>query len=296
MTAQDHDIAAQRYLALQRRGRTTGRPTDELLHLYASEGLLARLAISPQRDQLVLKGGMLLAAFDTRRPTRDVDLPAQQLDNDVDAVKQTVMAIAVIEIADGLAYDTGSATAQLIRDEDAYSGVRVTLDAGLATGRMKLKVDVSVGDPIWPEPIDVAVDRLLDDDPVRLRGYPLHMVHAEKLVTALSRGTVNTRWRDFADLYMLTRRHDQRASELRSAIEAVAAYRQVALQPLAVPLAGYADIAQSRWDAWRRKQQLDDRLPAHFAEVLGAVMAFADPVLHDPDFQATWRAETISWQ
>lgn len=296
MTADDPDIAAQRYLALQRRGRTTGRPTDELLHLYALEGLLARLAISPRRDRLILKGGMLLAAFDTRRPTRDVDLQARQLDNDVDAVRQTIVAIAAIEIADGLAYDTGSATAQLIRDEDAYSGVRVAFDARLATGRMKLKVDVSVGDPIWPVPADVSVDRLLDDDPIRLRGYPLHMVYAEKLVTALARGTVNTRWRDFADLYMLTRRHDQRASELRAALEAVAAHRQVPLQPLAVPLAGYADLAQSRWDAWRRKQQLDDRLPASFAEVLDAVLAFADPVLHEPDPRATWRAETLSWQ
>ena len=295
-TPADPDIAARRYHALQRRGRATGRPTDELLHLYALEGLLARLAISPHRDRLVLKGGMLLAAFDTRRPTRDVDLQAQQLHNDVDAVRETIVAIAAIEVADGLAYDTDSATAQSIRDENAYSGVRVILDASLATGRMKLKVDVSVGDPIWPEPADVAVDRLLDDAPIHLLGYPLPMVYAEKLVTALSRGTVNTRWRDFADLYLLTRRHDQDAGQLRAALEAVAAHRQVALQPLTDTLAGYAELAQGRWAAWRRKQQLDDRLPAHFGDVLAYVLAFADPVLDDPVLDATWRAETLHWQ
>lgn len=61
------DLAGSRYLALRALARATGRSTAELLQLYALEGFLARLASSPQRERLVLKGGVLLAALDARR-------------------------------------------------------------------------------------------------------------------------------------------------------------------------------------------------------------------------------------
>lgn len=57
-----------------------------------------------------------------------------------------------------------------------------------------------MGDPIWPAAVTVRLPRLLDDEPLVLQSYPLPMVLAEKLVTAIARGTANTRWRDFADL------------------------------------------------------------------------------------------------
>lgn len=74
------------YRALQREARTTRRTTQELLELYALEGVLARLSRSPLRDQFVLKGGVLLAAFGNRRPTKDVDLAALGVSNDVDSI------------------------------------------------------------------------------------------------------------------------------------------------------------------------------------------------------------------
>jgi hypothetical protein len=69
--------AGRAYLDLQNLARRQRRPTDELHQIYALEGFLARLAVSPHADKLVLKGGVLLAAYDTRRPTRDIDLQAR---------------------------------------------------------------------------------------------------------------------------------------------------------------------------------------------------------------------------
>jgi len=62
------------YLDLQNLARRQGRPTGELHQLYALEGFLARLARSRFLDHLILKGGALLAAYEIRRPTRDIDL------------------------------------------------------------------------------------------------------------------------------------------------------------------------------------------------------------------------------
>ena len=84
-------------------------------------------------------------------------------------------------------------SAEVIREEDDYSAVRVHVETRLASARLPFHVDVNVGDPIWPEPITVALPRLRGGEPIELRGYPIHMVHAEKIVTAAQRGTANTR-------------------------------------------------------------------------------------------------------
>jgi hypothetical protein len=248
------------YLDLRKKAREDRRPVDELIQLYVLEGYLARLVASPRADQFVIKGGILLAAFGERRPTRDVDLQAQDLDNDADEVRSAVCNIAGVELDDGIIFDVDAASAEAIRDEDAYVGVRVSMSAQLATARPHFHVDVSVGDPISPPPIELHIPRLLGGEVV-VRSYPLAMVHAEKIVTAISRGTVNTRWRDFADIYLLSRRHPIEGDELVASVRDVAKHRQVELASLVRVLDGYGDIGQQRWAAWRRKQRLDDRLP-----------------------------------
>jgi hypothetical protein len=159
-----------------------------------------------------------------------------------------------------------------------------------------VKVDVNIGDPIWPAPQDVSLPRLLIDESLILRGYPLHMVLAEKLVTAIARGSANTRWRDFADLYLLTRQHRVVGSDLTEATRRVADYRSVELAPLAEVLGGLAELGQSKWIAWRAKQDLTDRLPAAFGEVTNAVIAFGDPVTSGAIAAATWKPERTAWE
>jgi len=287
--------AGQIYLDLQNLARRTQRPTDELHQLYALEGFLARLAGSDYSDRLVLKGGVLLAAYDTRRPTRDVDLLAQRTDNNTEVLLTVVRAIALVQLDDGITFDADSAVAETIRDEDSYSGVRVMLRAELSAAQLYLHVDINVGDPVDPDPVVIVLPRLLGDG-IELLGYPLAMVHAEKIVTALERGIANTRWRDFADIYLLSRQQDLDGDELHRAITAVSGHRLTAMVPLSEALAGYAARAQARWMAWRRKQRLDDRLPADFDDVLRAVCSFADTALSGDSVGRTWSSAQSRWQ
>ncbi len=74
-------VAGRTYRALQKKAREGGRTTDELLQLFALDAFVDPLSTSPAAENLVLKGGVLLAAYDMRRPTRDVDLSARNLDN-----------------------------------------------------------------------------------------------------------------------------------------------------------------------------------------------------------------------
>jgi len=287
-------VEGRAYLDLQNLARRQRRPTDELHQLYALEGFLARLAASPHAERLVLKGGVLLAVYDARRPTRDVDMQARAIVGEREDVLRLVREIAAVPMDDGLVFDTDAATVESIRDEDEYSGMRVTLTATLVSAKLTLHVDINIGDPIWPAPRMVELPRLLGGT-ISLAGYPLPMVYAEKIVTALQRGTSNTRWRDFADLYLLTRRHPVDGAELQRALAEVAAYRQVELSPLADALDGYAMLAQARWAAWRRKQRLDDRLPSSFLDVLDEVVAFADPAFITAVASRRWDPTARMW-
>jgi hypothetical protein len=219
------------YLDLRKAASAAGRPTDELLQLYALEGFLDRLSDSPHADRFVLKGGMLLAAFDARRPTRDVDLAAVDLANDVDDIRALVNEILAIACDDGLEFDPTATTAATIRDDDLYGGVRTTVHGSLSTFVVQFHIDVNLGDPLWPTPEEVDVPRLLGGAPIRMRGYRVELILAEKMVTAIQRGTANTRWRDFVDIAALAHL-DVNDGALVESIRRVAEFRQVPIRPL----------------------------------------------------------------
>lgn len=285
-------IAGQAYLDLRRKARQDRRPVDELIQLYVLEGFLARLAQTPFAERFVLKGGLLLAALGERRPTRDIDLQAST--TDTGTVLAAVRQIADTPLPDGVVFDLETAAASAIRDEDIYPGVRVTMTARLATARAHFHVDVSAGDPITPPARQVRIPRLLGGE-ITARGYPLAMVYSEKIVTAVARGTVNTRWRDFADIYLLTRRHAVDGAELCRSVHEVARHRRVDLRPLVEVLSGYGDIGQQHWAAWRSKQQLGDRLPEQFHDVVTSAVDFADPVIAGTAAGHRWDPGTGTW-
>jgi hypothetical protein len=263
------------------------------MRLYALEGLLARLSISQYSAQFVLKGGVLLAAYGTRRATRDIDLEGRQMANEVDKVLAMIQEIAAIGIDDGLTFAPEGATARQIRQDDAYQGVRVELRCALASARLSMHIDVNIGDPVWPAPKPITVPGLLGRDVV-LIGYPLTMVYAEKIVTMIDRGLTNTRWRDFADVYALSVRHPSDGNEVVGSLERVAEFRGVALLPLGDVLHTWQRTPPSAWRGWRRNQFLED-VPTDFAAVLAGVVAFADPILTREAVGAMWDPVTHSW-
>ncbi|MCI1747917.1 MAG: nucleotidyl transferase AbiEii/AbiGii toxin family protein [Acidipropionibacterium sp.] len=287
--------AGRAYNDLRNLAQRQGRDPAEFFVLYVLEGFLARLAASEHAGDFVLKGGVLMAAFAARRPTRDIDLAAAGMTNDIPAVVDRVRTIVIEHCDDGLTFDPLSVSGEHIRDDADYVGVRVKLTARLATARIAIHVDVNFGDPIWPAPTMAKLPLLLGGT-LELSGYPDHMVLAEKIVTAIDRGDQNTRWRDFVDIAMLATTRTIRYADLRGAIETVAQYRDVHLRQLAPLLQHMPDLAQPRWAAWRRRQRLEAATPERFAELLDACIALADPVLDERAERCTWNAGSSFWE
>ncbi|TFB68212.1 nucleotidyl transferase AbiEii/AbiGii toxin family protein [Cryobacterium glaciale] len=258
--------------------------------------MLTRIAASPYAGDFVLKGGVLLAAFALRRPTKDIDLEATGVSNDV--VDVSIHEIAAIDLDDGIIFDADSIRAETIREGDEYQGIRVRLEGSIGRYHSVVGLDVSFGDPIWPAPQQVEVPRILEAEgvnPVKVLGYPLAMVIAEKTVTMMQRGEANTRWRDFADVIAISRHHIFTSGEVRAAMDAVADHRKIELSPVAAALAGMPVVGQSKWGRWHGDQANADDLPAYFAEVVAEVAHFIDPLIQGIEPERNWEPITGTW-
>ena len=296
MSRPERSTAAGRaYLDLQRLAKTSGRSMQVLLPMFAAERWLARLAVSDQRSRFVLKGGVLLAALGSRRPTQDADLLARGISNDHATVIGHINEIASIDLHDGATFDPGTTIARTIRDNDLYLGVRLSMDCALATARIKLKLDVNFGDPVTPGPATIRLPTLLDGPPVEILGYPIVTVLAEKLCTAVQLGEANTRIRDYVDLYTLTGNYPLDFGRTRDALLATAAHRHVALRPLSTAIGQLTTTRAAGYRAYRTGLATDgDDLPLDLAEIIAAVTTFADPLLQGPP-RHTWNAASRRW-
>lgn len=267
----------QTFAALQRMARHDGRAVQELLTLYVLERFLARLVESSYADSFVLKGGVLLAGYGLRRPTRDVDMQAIDFVLDEEHCSQVVAAIASAGADDGVVFEGIPTRIEQIRDEEEYSGLRVHVRAQLYRSPIALKLDISTGDPITPQAQLVTMPRILGGE-FTVMGHPPETVIAEKAVTILQRGATSTRWRDYMDIRSLSRSRSFTAGMLRKAIEEVAKYRKVELSIPSASLGGHDDLAQQKWAAWRTKTHVENITLPVLTEQLAEVCEFLDPV------------------
>jgi len=286
------------FLDLQNRARRENRATQELLILYVIERWIARLAQSQHSENFVLKGGMLLSYFGQRRPTVDVDTLAIRIASDTASVLRIVQEIAEIpDPSDGVLFDTPSAQGSTIRSGAAYSGVRIKMNARLATALVRFSLDVNFGDPVTPDPLIVEIPSLRDHlDDVSVLGYPLETVLSEKLVTALELKLANSRIRDFADVYGLIKSHPVSATTLAQALRATAHFRGVELSSLQESLSGFAELRGSQYQAYRRQHTpITHELPEDFRTVVITLQEFADPILMGTVTRGSWRPELSEW-
>ncbi len=273
-----------------------------LLTRYALERMLYRLSISDQRDQFLLKGALLFDLwFDVpHRPTHDADFLGFG-SADIPHVEEIFRSISRIEVEDGIVFQPDSVKAAEIRKEANYAGVRVTLMGLLDSARCPVQIDVGFGDAVVPGPEDVCYPIILPGMPEpQIRAYPRYTVVAEKLEALTSLGMLNSRMKDFFDLWVLAKHSDFDGTVLTRAVAATFERRQTAI-PQGLPI-GLSDEfindaqKEKQWQAFLRKNALD---PMPLAVVIADLREFLMPVLssisagvsYDRSWQVTkgWR-------
>lgn len=267
-----------------------------VLSRYATERLLYRLGRSEHADRFVLKGALLLLVWlgEGTRPTRDADLLGFG-ELDAQALRRTFEAICELSVEpDGLTFDTASIRIAPIRREDAYGGQRVTLTAYLGRARLRVQVDVGIGDDVVPAPEWIAYPSLLDLPAPRLRAYRPETAVAEKVHAMVVLGSRNSRMRDFFDLHALSSRVSFDGETLSRALEATFTHRGTAFPnetPIALtPAFAALEGKRAQWTGFLRRSRLDEA--AELAEIIERNAAFIAPVLtalaHSMPFSSTW--------
>lgn len=197
-----------------------------VLQNYMFERFLARLSQSEYRDKFVIKGGMLIASIVGLdiRSTMDLDTTLRGLPLTEEKVLEAVENIIRIDLEDEVTFETVSINT--IRKDDNYGGFCVRINAIFDTMLIPLSIDVSTGDIITPGAILYEFGGIFDENvQIRLWGYNIETVMAEKTETILSRGVLNTRPRDYYDVYVLgtTQKFDRQVFE--DALSATAEHR-----------------------------------------------------------------------
>jgi predicted nucleotidyltransferase component of viral defense system len=282
---------------LKNKADQVGIEFNQALQYYVMERFLFRLSRTSWADRLVVKGAAMLRVWDgaVARPTRDLDFLGR-IDNSPEAVAAIVRECIEVEVDDGLAFSSDVAT-ESITIEDRYPGVRARIEATLSGARIRLQLDVGVSDLVVPEPGWVDYPTLLDMDAPRILAYQPPTAVAEKFETMISKGLLNSRVKDYYDIWMLASSMSFEGKDLKASLAATFGQRGTALpttrpKELGDEYTGRREV-RSQWTAFVEKLDLSGvPVPASLEDAVDIVAAFVMPAAiaasAEGDFLQIW--------
>ena len=275
------NVAASVRQRLLNRAKNDHRPFNELLQYFAMERFLYRLSRSPHAKRFILKGALMLRAWNTpqSRPTMDIDVLGKTLNEDADLIAKVRDIIEVEVPADGLVFKPDSIQAEKITENAEYEGVRVRFKALLDNARITIQIDVGFGDVVFPKPQPCTLPTLLDFPAPELMGYSKESAIAEKFEAMVRHRELNSRMKDFYDIWLLSRQFDFDGKQLGEAIRLTFANRGVSLPEEIVAFTEtFISGKQAIWTAFRQRLR-EESVPTSFAEVVAGVDHFISPLV-----------------
>ena len=250
--------------------KTKGVDYNLILLRFVQERFLYRLSLSVYRENFFLKGGALLFAHErfAARPTRDMDFLGDHISRDKENIKRIILEIcSIVCKEDGVTFECGEDDIWLedITVEKEYNGTRVHMTAHMDTIVQPFSIDVGFGDVIVPHPAQLDYPLLIEGLPaVNVEAYSLETVVAEKFQTMIDRGTINSRMKDFFDVYTLLKTDKVDNKLLKEAVVEVFANRGT--QPDAEHIVfsdefAHDEVRQKMWKSYLKKIKFKEDLP-----------------------------------
>lgn len=168
------------------------------------ESLIRRISISKYKENIIIKGGFLLSSIFgfNQRSTMDMDATLKGMNLNKENVLNIIKDIIAIDINDGVRYEIFSI--KDIRLEKKYPGFKIHLLAYLEDLRTHLMIDITTGDVITLKEIDYEYNAIFDNETINIMSYNIETIIAEKFEAIISRNVINSRMKDYYDLYMFT--------------------------------------------------------------------------------------------
>jgi hypothetical protein len=283
MAGKTKNIAASVHQRLLNKARKSSRPFNEILQYFAIERFIYRLCKSPYADRFVLKGALMFSAWTglMSRPTMDIDLLGN-IDNSIDLIVAIFKEVCETEVEkDGIVFQKDTVTASRITEDADYKGIRVLLRGNLSIIRLSLQIDIGFGDVIIPKPGKVKYPVFFDFPQPELNGYTMESTIAEKFQAMVKLGLLNSRMKDFYDIWLLSRRFDFKDETLIEAIKKTFEKRKTLLtsEPTIFNSTFMKDdTKQTQWQGFIKKTKLTDA-PTSFEDVAGGIKIFLQPIV-----------------
>ena len=272
---------------------------QEALIYYGLERTIYRISVSRYADQFVLKGGIFLyAVYDRKyeRATTDVDLLARCISNSSEEMKNVFKDILSQNIDDALVFDTESITVEDITEFKEYHGLHVSATGYLERTKIPVGIDIGFGDVIYPNAVKMDFPVILDMEPPKVNAYSLETSIAEKLEAIIHNGYLNSRYKDFYDIYVLSLKYNFGFEELRNAAKETFENRKT---QMTMDSAAFGDeflndpIHQTRWNSFLKKKKALIQIP--MADMMGRVKEFVRPLL-EGTVKTKWNPEKGIWE
>ncbi|WP_087002845.1 nucleotidyl transferase AbiEii/AbiGii toxin family protein [Rhizobium sullae] len=279
MAKEIRNVGASVRSRLLQLAKASGQSFDLVLTRFALERLLFRLSQSPHADRFVLKGAMLMMSwFDNpHRGTRDLDLLGFG-DPSPDSMLETFREILAQEADDGVTFDADTLHVDRIREALDYGGLRLRVIASISGARINLTIDIGFGDALEPGVEVLDYPSMLDFPMPRLRAYARETVIAEKFQAMVMLGRVNSRMKDFYDIWILSRSFDFSDDRLARAIAATFDRRETPI-PIDLPDALTDAFAkdQQKQRQWRAFIEGVAHNPGDLIDVIAQIATFLMP-------------------
>ena len=275
---------------------------DFILMLYFVERLLFRLSVSRYSDKFVLKGGLLLYMImnEKARATKDIDLLANETASDMDTLRSVFADVASMTSDDAVTYSRESITAERIKEDADYEGVRIKITANLGNIRKLLQFDIGFGDVVVPKPEFLEYPTLLNMDKPVIKVYSKESVIAEKFEAMLYLAELNSRMKDFYDIYSLCSNFDFDGRVLYEAILQTITRRGTHI--MKEPTVFSKDFKSSKdkatqWSAFKRRANVG--IDIEFPQVVEMLSIFLRPIyeciLSEREFIGYWKKDDLAW-
>ena len=291
---------------LENAAKASGRGFSEFLLFYSIERFLYRLSLIPEGASFVLKGGVMFRIWDaeTPRPTRDLDLLSYDTNDSKELSRIMSLACAVSFDEDGIVFDPKSIKATKIKEDADYEGVRIKLEGKLGTAKTPIQIDIGFGDVVVPHPITIDYPTVIDLPAPRLKTYTKESVIAEKLQAMVFLGSMNSRMKDFYDIWFLASKFDFDGKSLGDAVSKTFKLRKTNLEvdPIALCSEFASDSQkQVQWNTFYVKLMVDrgDENRPDFTEIIQKLRIFIRPLLVSLSerqvFNQQWLHKSFNW-
>ena len=188
---------------IKKKSKGNNNLAHHLHQMFFFEHVLLRLEKSKYKNNIILKGGVLLSSIigEDLRTTKDIDATLKSMPLDIENIKKIFEEILFIDIKDNVFFEIVSI--KDIRQEDEYGGFKINVKGIFDKIRTNFFIEITTGDMVTPREIKYKYNTLFENKKISIMAYNVETIIAEKFESIISKNITTTRAKDFYDLYML---------------------------------------------------------------------------------------------